>query len=110
MPNSAPRVCGKCQKSSVICKCPKHKWGNKRNRKESNKLYHCKRWRMTREAVLRRDSHLCQMCKKQIATHVDHIKGAANNPAWVSTFYDVQGLQALCPPCHSHKTSTIDSK
>lgn len=60
-------------------------------------------WRRIRDAVMVRDRHLCQACKRQgIATpaeSVDHItpeaEGGRTTPA---------NLEALCSPCHKAKT------
>ena len=60
-------------------------------------------WRKQREAVLRRDSKLCQPCRARgaytAAMEVDHILGLAEGGTDQS-----DNLQAICVPCHKAKT------
>ena len=53
---------------------------------------------------------LCENCLKNgkytKATVVDHIKPHRGDP---ELFWDPKNWQALCKPCHDHKTGTEDS-
>ena len=67
------------------------------------KLYHSKKWAMTRKAVLARDP-LCQdgrVCGGEaLSTEVDHIVPLGQGGApW-----DVENLQGICGPCHVRKS------
>ncbi|MGB3290949.1 MAG: HNH endonuclease [Burkholderiaceae bacterium] len=61
------------------------------------------KWRRLRDLILKRDSGLCQACKRagrvSIARHVDHIinkeSGGTDDP---------ENLESLCVPCHKTKT------
>jgi len=57
-------------------------------------------WERVRLLVLRRDHHLCQICRLRSANEVDHIRpksdGGSDEPA---------NLQAACTPCHAAKTA-----
>lgn len=61
-------------------------------------------WVKLRQAVLRRDSHLCQVCLKigrpKPARDVDHIRPKANGGT-----DDMANLQAICSECHAAKTA-----
>lgn len=52
---------------------------------------------------------LCEICKKNgkctKATVVDHIKPHRGNP---ELFWNPENWQALCKPCHDHKTGKED--
>jgi 5-methylcytosine-specific restriction protein A len=56
-------------------------------------------WRRKREAVMRRDSYLCQHCRDKgrmtTATEVHHIVGLAEGGT-----DDEGNLISLCNPCH----------
>ena len=60
-------------------------------------------WRRKREAVMKRDQYLCQLCKKQgritEATEMDHIVNVAEGGT-----DEESNLQALCTPCHDAKS------
>lgn len=60
-------------------------------------------WDRLRARILKRDSGLCQVCKRQgLITHgkeVDHIV-----PKYLGGTDDDANLQAICKPCHRAKT------
>lgn len=60
-------------------------------------------WRRKREAVMKRDQYLCQLCKQKgritEATEMDHIINVAEGGT-----DDESNLQALCTPCHDAKS------
>ena len=66
-------------------------------------------WYKLRDAVMQRDSHICQPCLEKDrltpATEVDHIipksQGGTDNP---------DNLQAICTPCHKDKTQVEQGK
>ncbi|MTI11565.1 HNH endonuclease [Sansalvadorimonas verongulae] len=63
------------------------------------------KWQKLRAQILKRDSYLCQECKRKgvirEGRHVDHITpkaaGGTDEPG---------NLQTLCTTCHNHKTAT----
>jgi 5-methylcytosine-specific restriction enzyme A len=60
-------------------------------------------WVKARDAILKRDSHLCQPClangRPTPATQVDHIVPKSNGGT-----DEPENLAAICTPCHSEKT------
>jgi 5-methylcytosine-specific restriction enzyme A len=60
-------------------------------------------WVKTREAILKRDNHLCQPCltngRPTPATQVDHIINKSDGGT-----DDHGNLQAICTDCHKDKT------
>jgi len=60
-------------------------------------------WRRIRERILKRDSFLCQPCKKQdrltLATQVDHVV-----PQFEGGSEADDNLQGICDACHEAKT------
>ena len=60
-------------------------------------------WRRVRERILKRDSYLCQPCKRQdrltLATQVDHVI-----PQFEGGSDEEDNLQGICDPCHEVKT------
>ena len=73
-----------------------------KQRKASAFLYSHRRWRSLRKQVIL-SNPICQACNRAPSTQVDHIKPYSGD---VSTFYDIDNLQALCHSCHSKKTAT----
>ena len=70
--------------------------------------YTTARWQRLRKAKLS-EAPLCQTCehrgRKVVAEHVDHVVAIKQGgPA----FPAMDGLRALCPPCHSIKTNALD--
>lgn len=63
-------------------------------------LYHTKRWKDLRNAVLLRDLYTCKRCGKAQPTHMvaDHIKAHRGDER---LFWSIDNLQTLCPSCHS---------
>lgn len=66
------------------------------------------RWRKARAAYLVQHG-LCVVCQRGgrvvAATEVDHITPHRGD---YDLFWDQANWQALCKPCHSHKTATED--
>ena len=62
-----------------------------------------RRWKLVREAVLKRDGYLCQKCGVVSGDpEVDHVMPIAKGGA----IWDLSNLQTLCAfPCHRDKTS-----
>lgn len=60
-------------------------------------------WDKLRQAIMSRDMHLCQPCKREDkatpAREVDHITPKAEGGT-----DDAANLQAICIPCHRAKT------
>jgi len=64
--------------------------------------YTSRGWQLTRQEVLQRDMHQCQLCGKIVTgkdAHVDHIVRKK-----ITGCDHVSGLQTLCASCHSRKT------
>ena len=59
-----------------------------------------RRWRAIRRLVLQRDNYRCRACGKAGRLEVDHIIPVVQGGAW----WDAEGLQALCRPCHFSKS------
>jgi len=61
-------------------------------------------WRVLRAAILERDGHLCQPCRRAgrltVASEVDHI-----TPRSMGGTESPENLQAICKTCHSRKTA-----
>lgn len=61
-------------------------------------------WPRRRAAVLRRDAHTCRLGYPKIctllATEVDHRTRGDDHA--------LSNLQAVCAPCHQHKTNHVD--
>ena len=66
-------------------------------------------WDKKRKAILERDKHLCQTCKRRtkimIGNQVDHIKPKAKGGT-----DDAANLEAICDPCHKAKTARDNGK
>ena len=72
-------------------------------RKHGN-LYNTTRWQKLRRVVIAAHP-VCQVCGKEVATVVDHIKPHRGDP---ELFFTPENLQALCKPCHDRKSFTED--
>lgn len=68
------------------------------------KFYQGTFWRKIRSAILRRDNHLCQECKRnkkvKEGNYVDHIK-----PRHLGGGEDFDNLETLCASCHNTKSA-----
>ena len=66
-------------------------------------------WERLRARILKRDSYLCQPCKRKgrvtQATQVDHIKPKAKGGT-----DDEGNCQSICADCHLEKTATEDRR
>jgi hypothetical protein len=51
-----------------------------------------------REAIFKRDKHICRICKRAKATQIDHMKN-------VEDINNSSNLQAVCDRCHRDKTA-----
>ena len=67
----------------------------------SDNFYRSQRWRVKREAILRRDKYICQYCKRYgkivEAVEVHHIKHLEDHPELA---LDSNNLISLCKACH----------
>lgn len=61
-------------------------------------------WVRVRSKALRRDNYLCQVCKKALATEVDHIIPAHQLNS-VAQELQIENLQSICYPCHRLKST-----
>lgn len=70
--------------------------------------YTTARWQRLRKAKLS-EAPLCQTCerrgRKVVAEHVDHVVAIKQGG---DAFPAMDGLRALCAPCHSIKTNALD--
>jgi len=61
-------------------------------------------WKRLRAAVLDRDEHLCQPCRRAgrltLATEVDHV-----TPRSLGGSESPENMQAICKACHRRKTA-----
>lgn len=97
-----PRAAKLCRKPDCYrfrpCPEPGHEpraWegSTRRKRLPSN-------WPKLRIFVLERDGGLCQVCKVNLATEVDHIDPDGGD--------DPQNLQAICSrPCHAERSKSV---
>lgn len=76
-----------------------HNWNNKREVRQLTG----RPWRRLREQIMRRDTYLCQTCKRsgrvKEADQVDHIVALANGGT-----DKPDNLEAICAECHVQKT------
>ena len=73
----------------------------RRRRKPSGQIYQSNSWRGkngTRQRVLKRDHHTCQLCGRG-ATHVDHIIPITTCANHGISPYDPSNCRALCASC-----------
>ncbi len=66
-------------------------------------IYNKKRWKYLRIKILS-EHPICEMCERNIATLVDHIKPISEG----GDPWSEDNLQALCWRCHSAKTASED--
>ena len=64
--------------------------------------YTSRGWQLTRQEVLHRDMHQCQLCGKLVTGKDAHVDPVVRKKIFCSD--DVSGLQTLCASCHSRKT------
>lgn len=122
MPTATSTICKEpgCSRRTTSRYCEQHA-GKKNLRAILDKarandphrsLYHTKRWKDVRAAVLRREP-LCRECAKdwrpKLATQVDHVVNArqwiAQHSGDENAFFDETNLQPLCGYCHNRKTA-----
>lgn len=81
-------------------RCPTHaRAQDKQINRAGRSIYNKKRWRTTRERILTQHP-ICQRCGNAISTDVHHITDLADG----SDPWNLEGLEALCHPCHSQIT------
>lgn len=68
---------------------------------EQNRFYHTKQWQLLRHEVFERDYYLCQYCKINPGTIVDHIVPIEYDQ---SKMTDISNLVTCCRDCHAKKT------
>lgn len=82
-----------------------------RNSQHWRKWYSTARWRELRMAVLTRDGFRCQMCGKiepdTSRLVADHKRRHGGDEA---RFFDLEGLQTLCKPCHDSEKQRQDNR
>jgi 5-methylcytosine-specific restriction protein A len=109
MPASLPKPCGYPGGCKNVCSrryCDEHakqvakQYDAARSNDPTRKLYHTRRWQLTRDAILVRDP-ICVECHHAATEEIDHIVPARQ----YGDFYDQDNLQGLCKPCHSSKTA-----
>lgn len=108
MATKSKRLCPKC--GSIvegICPICTKTYNTTVRSKEEKRVYGSKRWQTTRKAVLYRDEGLCQVCKVNPATEVDHIKELRDIDLKtdLNAAYDMLNLQSICTSCHVKKTN-----
>lgn len=59
------------------------------------RIYHTKKWLLTRRAILHRDP-ICQLCDNELSAEVDHIKPLSQG----GDPYNPANLRGLCARCH----------
>lgn len=68
---------------------------------DTSDIYNTRKWKDTRESILRRDDFMCQLCKRkgvsEDATQVHHINLLNLRP---DLSYDERNLISLCDKCH----------
>lgn len=108
MPKMPPRPCTQpgCKQYAVTDgRCDNHKreaWASNKGKTRHERGYG-HQWDKIRKSILRRDSYLCQPCKRNNrvtkADQVDHIRpksqGGGDN---------ADNLQSICYICHKLKT------
>lgn len=86
----------------------RQKYDNERARSEWMSNYNAylqtPKWRAKREAVMRRDEHLCQACLSARATDVHHL---TYSHLFDEPLFD---LIAVCRPCHDRITAMDRAK
>ena len=119
MPSKAKRPCNGCRKvltTDGYCdKCRPKPWDHKKSRHERG---YGSDWEKTRQRILERDRHLCQVCLKhgRVTSHkhkdkygevhnlqVDHVIPKHKHGSDADS-----NLQAICVPCHRIKTARGD--
>jgi len=108
MPKLPPRPCTAPRCHDIATKdgrCDKHKreaWQTSKGKTPAQRGYGIQ-WRKRRNRIMKRDSHLCQECKRNgiitQAKEVDHIINKARGGT-----DDDSNLEAICTPCHKAKT------
>lgn len=77
---------------------------DKRPHRPDRSWYNTKRWRVSRKVYLNHNP-LCRRCAEagitEQATVVDHVIPHRGD---YDLFWDQDNWQALCTPCHNHKT------
>jgi len=61
-------------------------------------------WMRVRKKALRRDNYLCRVCRRAVATQVDHIIPAYRLKS-AREELELSNLQAICYPCHRQKST-----
>lgn len=108
MPAKPPKPCPHpgCRELVTTGYCDAHKrsWTSDKIRGNRHQRGYGTKWEKVRAGVLKRDSYLCQVCRMAgrttPATEVDHIVPKARGGK-----DDALNLQAICSPCHKHKTA-----
>ncbi len=107
------RMCRKCfaaaEPGTTLCAAHRNSVAIADSRRKAAdpllKLYHCKRWFVTRRMVLARDPR-CAWEENgarcwELGTEADHIVEAAQWVAMGNDFYDQDNLRGLCKAHHN---------
>jgi len=97
MPRKPATICNGCGKPARG-PCPRCRRKYEKNRPTANERGYGARWQKLRRYILSLHP-MCQHCKRQVSTEVDHIKRKADGGD-----DDVKNLQGLCKECHKIKT------
>ena len=97
MPRKPAAICNGCGQA-VRGTCNKCRAVREKGRPSASARGYGAKWRKLRRHVLSLDP-MCRVCKREIATEVDHINRKADGGS-----DDVENLQGLCYDCHKVKT------
>lgn len=106
MPNKplAPCLNPRCTALTRTGYCDKHKSERTHKPINNNQQLYSWNWRKQSKEFLS-NNPFCTICKRKLATEVDHIEPHQGDP---SRFWDSTNWQALCKCCHSRKTASED--
>ncbi len=107
MATAVRRPCAQPGCPALVLKgrCPEHTTENTRRidryRGSRHERGYDATWEATRDRILERDFHLCQVCLTRTAGEVDHVV-----PKEAGGSDDDNNLQSICSICHDIKTGT----
>lgn len=106
MPKRPPKPCTtpRCKNYATKgSKCDEHQPKAGWSKESRHKRGYGYQWYKTKEAVLKRDKHLCQNCLRQgiftLGDEVDHIVNKAEGGS-----DKMSNLETICKKCHKQKT------
>ena len=86
--------------------CVRHSKSYEKERGSAAERGYDARWRKARLSFLR-DNPICNDCRDELATVVDHIIPHKGN---LDLFWDQENWQPLCKRCHDRKTVREDGR